>query len=144
MDGTCLEEQEFQQHVLWAGIFGSVVRNRAHSESDVNIVCAICVVENLLTFVDVSLTTPTTRLKTSAHFCVWAGLMEGCRREISLLCICQGHEWAWGNVLVEALLASRTIRGDRRDVEHLRADGKKFLQEGLDKFAAVAELVRKN
>ena len=47
-------------------------------------------------------------------------------------------------MLVEALLASRTIRGDRRDVEHLRADGKKFLQEVLDKFAAVAELVRKN
>jgi hypothetical protein len=33
------EEQEFQQHVLWAGIFGSVARNRAHSESDVDIVC---------------------------------------------------------------------------------------------------------
>jgi hypothetical protein len=72
---------------------------------------------------------------------MWAGLMEACRREISLLCIWQGHDWAWGNVRVEALLASRTIYGDRRDVEHLRADGRKFLQEGLDKFSAVAESV---
>jgi predicted nucleotidyltransferase len=33
------EEQEFQQDILWAGIFGSVARNRAHSKSDVDIVC---------------------------------------------------------------------------------------------------------
>ena len=74
---------------------------------------------------------------------MWAGLMEACRREISLLCIWQGRDWAWGNVRVEALLASRTIYGDRRDVEHLRTDGKEFLQEGLDKFSAVAESVKR-
>jgi Nucleotidyltransferase domain len=33
------EEEEFKEYVLWAGIFGSVARNRAHSESDVDIVC---------------------------------------------------------------------------------------------------------
>jgi predicted nucleotidyltransferase len=33
------EEEEFKEYVLWAGIFGSVARDRAHSESDVDIVC---------------------------------------------------------------------------------------------------------
>ena len=59
------------------------------------------------------------------------GLMEACGREISWHCIWQGHGWAWGNVRVEALLTSRMIYEDRRDVEHLCAEGKKFLQEGL-------------
>ena len=35
------EEEEFKEYVLnlWAGIFGSVACDRAHSESDVDIVC---------------------------------------------------------------------------------------------------------
>jgi len=73
---------------------------------------------------------------------MWAGLMEACRREISLLCIWQGHDWAWGNVQVEALLVSHTIYGDCCNIEHLCADGKKFLQEGLDKFATVTESIK--
>jgi hypothetical protein len=69
--------------------------------------------------------------------------MAACGREVSWLCIWQGRDWAWGDVRVEALLASRTIYGNRRDVEHLRAEGKNYLQEGLDKFSAVAESVKK-
>jgi hypothetical protein len=69
--------------------------------------------------------------------------MAACEREISWLCIWQGHDWAWGNVRVEALLASRTIYGNRRDVEHLRVEGKNYRQEGLDKFSAVAESIKK-
>jgi hypothetical protein len=98
----------------------------------------ICIVLNLFTFVTASLTAC---LKTSAHFCLREGLKEVCGREISPLCIWQGHDWTWGNVQVEALLSGHS--GDRRDIEHLRADGKKFLQEGLDKFAAVAESVKR-
>jgi predicted nucleotidyltransferase len=33
------EADEFKEDVLWAGIFGSVMRNRPYLESDVDIAC---------------------------------------------------------------------------------------------------------
>lgn len=38
------------------------------------------------------------------------------RRETPLMCIWQGPDWAWGHVRLEALLSSRSVYGNRRDV----------------------------
>ena len=70
-------------------------------------------------------------------------LAEVCGREISLMCIWQGHDWAWGNVRVEALISSRTIYGTRSDVEHLHSDAMTFLYDGLKMLDLVAEALGK-
>jgi predicted nucleotidyltransferase len=35
------QKEEYQQHILWAGIFGSVSRNRANVKSDVDILIVL-------------------------------------------------------------------------------------------------------
>jgi hypothetical protein len=123
-----------------------VGRNRAHSESDIDIVCVFK--DHLRSGEPVDLRERESGLHVWHPSRAWlkvnvVGLMEACGRELSWLCIWQGHDWAWGNVRLEALLSSRTIYGDCHDIEHLRADGKKIVQEGLEKFGAVTESVKK-
>ncbi|KZT24848.1 hypothetical protein NEOLEDRAFT_1093716 [Neolentinus lepideus HHB14362 ss-1] len=120
------QEKEYQQDVLWAGIFGSVSRNRAHAGSDVDVLIVLKEHERTGEPVDL-------REK----------LAEACGREISMLCIWQGPDWAWGHVRVEALLSSRTIYGNRGDIEHLRRDAMTFLDHGLKKVSLIADAVEK-
>ncbi|GBE86796.1 hypothetical protein SCP_1000380 [Sparassis crispa] len=106
-----------QRDILWAGIYGSVARNHAHEESDID----VCIVlkEHCGSGEPVDLE---------------ERLAEACGCEVSLLCICQGPDWAWGHVRLEALLSSHTVYGNRRDVEHLRQEAMIFLNDGLTRL----------
>jgi hypothetical protein len=68
-------------------------------------------------------------------------LISACRRDVSLMCIWRGPDWAWGHVRIEALLASRTVYGNPSDVEDLRRDARMTLQEGLASVRSVSSLV---
>jgi len=92
---------------------------------------------NLQIFVKVSLHSVNRR---SRYLCS-LDLAEACGRDISLMCIWQGPDWAWGHVRVEALLSSRTVYGNRADVEHLRQDAVEILDDGLKKFDLIAQAV---
>lgn len=116
-------QEEYHREILWAGIFGSVSRNRAHEESDVDILIVL------------------KHGRTGEPVDLRERLAEVCGREISLLCIWQGPKWAWGVVRVEALLSSRTVYGNRGDIEHLRLDGMTILNDGLQRFDLIAEAV---
>ncbi|GLB40959.1 putative nucleotidyltransferase domain containing protein [Lyophyllum shimeji] len=67
-------------------------------------------------------------------------LAEVCGRE--MMCIWQGPDWAWGHIRVEALLSSRTVYGNRTDVERLH-DAMTFLDDGFKRFPLIAEAVEK-
>lgn len=57
--------------------------------------------------------------------------------------IWQGPEWAWGHVRVEALLSSRTVYGNRKDVEHLRQEAMTYIHDGQERLNHIAESVNK-
>lgn len=57
--------------------------------------------------------------------------------------IWQGPDRAWGHVRLEALLSSRTIYGNSKDVEHLHREALVFLKEGLKRLNLIAEAVGK-
>ena len=57
--------------------------------------------------------------------------------------IWQGTDWAWGHVRIEALLSSRTVYGNRADVEHLRRDAMSILDDGLTFLDLVAEALKR-
>jgi hypothetical protein len=59
------------------------------------------------------------------------------------MCIWQGPDWAWGHVRLEALLSSRSVYGNRRDVEHLRQEAMAYLNDGLKRLDPIAEAVQK-
>lgn len=50
--------------------------------------------------------------------------------------------WMWGHVRVEALLSSRTVCGDRKDVENLKQEGLDMLSRAKDIYDSIAEAVR--
>ncbi|EKM82472.1 hypothetical protein AGABI1DRAFT_104447 [Agaricus bisporus var. burnettii JB137-S8] len=120
------EVEEFKRDILWAGVFGSVARNRARKDSDVDVL--IVLKEHLHRGEPVDLR---------------ERLAEACGREVSLVCIWQGVDWAWGMIRVEALLSSRTVYGKREDIEHLRQDSMTILKDGLLRFNNVANAVEK-
>jgi len=55
----------------------------------------------------------------------------------------QGPDWAWGNAGLEALLSSRTLYGNRSDIEHLRQEAIVYLDDGLKRLDRIAEAVEK-
>jgi hypothetical protein len=59
------------------------------------------------------------------------------------MCIWQGPDWAWGHVRIEALLSSRTVYGNRVDVEHLRHDAMTILDDGLATLNLIAEALKR-
>lgn len=59
------------------------------------------------------------------------------------MCIWQGPDWAWGHVRIEALLSSRTVYGNRVDVEHLRHDAMTILDNGLATLDLTAEALKR-
>jgi hypothetical protein len=59
------------------------------------------------------------------------------------MCIWQGPDWAWGHVRIEALLSSRTVYGNRADVEHLRRDAMTILDDGLTTLDLTAEALKR-
>ncbi|KAF8156528.1 hypothetical protein B0H34DRAFT_783017 [Crassisporium funariophilum] len=120
------QNEDYQTDILWAGVFGSVARNRAHEESDVDILIVLKEHERSGEPVDLR-----------------ENLAEACGREISLMCIWQGPDWAWGHVRLEALLSSRSVYGNRRDVEHLRREAMAYLDDGLKRLDLIAEAVEK-
>ncbi|KZT12667.1 uncharacterized protein LAESUDRAFT_640432 [Laetiporus sulphureus 93-53] len=120
------KDENYKRDILWAGIFGSVARNRAHKESDVDVLIVLKEHEHSGEPIDLR-----------------ENLAEACARDISLMCIWQGPDWAWGHVRVEALLSSRTIYGNRRDVEHLRLEATSILKYGMKRLDRIAEAVQK-
>ncbi|KAF8884085.1 hypothetical protein CPB84DRAFT_1789585 [Gymnopilus junonius] len=120
------EDEEYKRDILWAGVFGSVARNRAREESDVDVLIVLKEHERSGEPIDLR-----------------ERLAETCAREVSLMCIWQGPDWAWGHVRVEALLSSRTVYGNRQDVEHLRQEAMTILENGLTRFNNVADAVEK-
>lgn len=56
--------------------------------------------------------------------------------------IWQGPDWAWGHVRLEALLSSRTIYGNRGDIEHLRRKALAYLDDGLARFSSITKAVK--
>ncbi|KXN84527.1 hypothetical protein AN958_07174 [Leucoagaricus sp. SymC.cos] len=118
------QEADYARDILWAGIFGSVARNRAHTTSDVDILVVLKEHE-----------------RSGEPLDLRENLAEACGREISLMLIWQGPDWAWGHVRLEALLSSRTVYGNRQDVEHLRLEAVSFLEEGLKKLDHISEAV---
>ncbi|GLB45858.1 putative nucleotidyltransferase domain containing protein [Lyophyllum shimeji] len=119
------QNEDYQTDILWAGVFGSVARNRAH-EDDVDILIVLKEHERSGEPIDLR-----------------ENLAEACGREISLMCIWQGPDWAWGHVRLEALLSSRSVYGNRRDVEHLRREAMAYLNDGLKRLDLIAEAVKK-
>ncbi|KAF5347777.1 hypothetical protein D9756_010319 [Leucocoprinus leucothites] len=120
------ENEEYKRDVLWAGIFGSVARNRAHAQSDVDILIVLKEHERSGEPIDLR-----------------ENLVEACGRDISFMCIWQGPDWAWGHVRLEALLSSRTVYGNRIDIEHLRREAMAFIADGNLRFSQIAESVDK-
>ncbi|KAF8148302.1 hypothetical protein B0H34DRAFT_668993 [Crassisporium funariophilum] len=120
------QNEDYQTDILWAGVFGSVARNRAREESDVDILIVLKEHERSGEPIDLR-----------------ENLAEACGREISLMCIWQGPDWAWGHVRLEALLSSRSVDGNRRDVEHLRREAMAYLDDGLKRLDLIAEAVEK-
>ncbi|KAM6504170.1 hypothetical protein JOM56_001113 [Amanita muscaria] len=120
------QNEDYQADILWAGVFGSVARNRAHEKSDVDFLIVLKEHERSGEPIDLR-----------------ENLAEACGREISLMCIWQGPRWAWGHVRLEALLSSRTIYGNRNDVEHLRREAMDYLNDGLQRLGLLAEAVEK-
>lgn len=118
------QNEEYQKDIPWAGVFSSVSRNRAREESDVDILIVLKDHEHSGEPIDLR-----------------ENLAEACGRDISLMCIWQGPDWAWGHVRIEALLSSRTVYGNRRDVEHLRREAMIFLDDGLKRIDLIAEAV---
>ncbi|KAF7760419.1 hypothetical protein Agabi119p4_11095 [Agaricus bisporus var. burnettii] len=121
------KDEEFKRDILWAGVFGSVARNRAREDSDVDVL--IVLKEHLHS--------PGEPVELRER------LAEACAREVSLVCIWQGIDWAWGMIRVEALLSSRTVYGKREDIEHLRQDSMTILKDGLIRFNNMANAVEK-
>lgn len=68
-------------------------------------------------------------------------LTKACGHDVSLPCIWQGPQWAWGHVRLEALLSSRTVYGNRSDVEHLRQEAMTYLDEGQQRLYRIAKSV---
>ncbi|KAF5355113.1 hypothetical protein D9756_005557 [Leucocoprinus leucothites] len=120
------ENEEYKRDVLWGGIFGSVSRNHAHEESDVDILIVLKGHERSREPIDLR-----------------ENLAEACGRDISFVCIWQGLDWAWGHVRVEALLSSRTVYGNRKDIEHLRREATAIIADGNVRFSQIAESVDK-
>ncbi|KAF9447086.1 hypothetical protein P691DRAFT_761074 [Macrolepiota fuliginosa MF-IS2] len=89
----------YARDILWAGIFGSVARNRARETSDVDF---LIVLEE--------------HIHSAEPIDFRERLAEVCGRDISLMCIWRGPDWAWGHVRVEALLSSRTVYGSRQTI----------------------------
>ncbi|EKM77723.1 hypothetical protein AGABI1DRAFT_107907 [Agaricus bisporus var. burnettii JB137-S8] len=121
------KDEEFKRDILWAGVFGSVARNRAREDSDVDVL--IVLKEHLHS--------PGEPVDLRER------LAEACAREVSLVCIWQGIDWAWGMIRVEALLSSRTVYGKREDIEHLHQDSMTILKDGLIRFNNMANAVEK-
>ncbi|OBZ75036.1 hypothetical protein A0H81_05457 [Grifola frondosa] len=124
MERVWLESPGCEEYVQWAGIFGSIARGRAREGSDVDV---------LVVFKD--------HIRSGQPVNLHEDLISACGRDVSLMCIWRGPDWAWGHVRVEALLASRTVYGSRSDVEDLRRDAQKLLQEGLKSVQIVSSLV---
>jgi len=124
MKRVWLESDRTEEFVLWAGIFGSVARGRAHAESDIDVV--VVMKEDKRSGQPVDL---------------YEDLKAACGRDVSLLCIWQGPEWAWGHVHVEALLAGRTVYGKRSEVEHLINDAQSMFRESIATLEGIASLV---
>jgi hypothetical protein len=120
-------------------MFGSVARSRSHAESDVDVLIVLKEHERDGEPIDLRDTNPLLCPYCSRHLLV--DLAEACGRDISLMCIWQGPDWAWGHVRIEALLSSRTVYGDRRDVEHLRQESMTYLHDGIKRLDCVAESV---
>ncbi|KDQ15368.1 hypothetical protein BOTBODRAFT_54663 [Botryobasidium botryosum FD-172 SS1] len=126
MQRVWLESDGAPEFVLWAGIFGSVARGRAHEESDVDVVVVMKADKPSGQPIDLD-----------------EDLKAACGRDVSLLCIWQGPEWAWGHVHVEALLAGRTVYGRRSDVEHLIDDAQFMLRESRATLDDLASLIHR-
>lgn len=56
--------------------------------------------------------------------------------------ICEGPNWARGHFCLEALLSSRTVYGNRTDVEYLRQRAMDYLNDGLRRLNLIAEAVK--
>ncbi|KIL60224.1 hypothetical protein M378DRAFT_84083 [Amanita muscaria Koide BX008] len=119
------QNEDYQSAILWAGVFGSVARNRAHEKSDVDILIVL------------------KEHRSGEPIDLRENLAKACGREISLLCIWQGSRWAWGHVRLEALLSSRTVYGNRNGVEHLRREAMDYLFDGLQRLDLLADAVEK-
>ena len=115
------KNKEYQKDILWAGIFGSVARNRDHIESDVDILIVLKEHERSGEPIDLresELTFRYSRLLLS-------NTLQTLRRPVNTKypCCVSGkdlRDWAWGYVRLEALLSCRSVYGNRADVEHLR------------------------
>ena len=87
------------------------------------------------------------QLKSSTdHNCkghILLDLISACGRDVSLMCIWRGPDWAWGYVYMEALLTSHTVYGNPLDVEDLRHDARMTLQEGLASSRSVSSLIHR-
>lgn len=46
-------------------------------------------------------------------------LIPACGRDVLLMCIWRGPDWAWGHICMEVLLTSHTVYGNPLDVEDL-------------------------
>ncbi|KAF8173105.1 hypothetical protein BJ912DRAFT_992764 [Pholiota molesta] len=117
------QNEDYQTDILWAGVFGSVARN----QSDVDFLIVLKEHERSGEPIDLR-----------------ENLAEACGREISLMCIWQGPDWAWGHVRLEALLSSRSVYGNRTDVEHLRQEAVAYLNDGPQKNQVTSVQTYKN
>lgn len=86
---------------------------------------------------------PLLKLLMALIICDTPNLAVACGCEISLMCIWQGPNWAWGHVRLEALLSCRAVYGNRADVEHLRREAVDYLDDGPKRLDIIAEAVEK-
>ena len=111
------------QTYFGAGAFGSVARNRAHEEPDVDffiVMKEMGAPVNLYIFLKVIPLSCPVLVICDAFYRPCGGVRA---RNLSFVYLA-GALLGWGYVRLEALLSSRSVYGDRRDVEHLRQEVK--------------------
>ncbi|KIL64452.1 hypothetical protein M378DRAFT_163218 [Amanita muscaria Koide BX008] len=122
------QNKNYQAEIRWAGVFGPVARNRAHEKCDVDILIVLKEQERSGEPILVDLPEK---------------LADACGCEISLMYICEGPNWTRGHFCLEALLSSRTVYGNRTDVEYLHQKAMDYLNDGLRRLNLIAEAVKK-
>lgn len=142
------ESEDNKSYIAWAGIFGSVGRGRAHTDSDVDVVLVM----------KEGLTGEPPWLEDGDYFIpfyCWTQLMntllcvldlkEACGRDVSYIPIWREpkYPWMWGHVRIEALLSSRTVYGDPKDVEYLKREGLEKLDQAAITYDAILVEVKR-
>ncbi|KZT06073.1 uncharacterized protein LAESUDRAFT_726280 [Laetiporus sulphureus 93-53] len=121
--GGLLSQTKYDS-ILWAGVFGSVSREKSRPDSDIDII---------LVFKDVP---------PSKNDLYVAYLDEDLRdvlgRKVDLVWL--EKRQIWGYITLEALLSARTIHGSLSDIQDLVAEAERILYDGIETAQTVPKL----